>query len=166
MPTHWVAVAEAVADLITADAAFRPVETVGSETPVFFGPALWWKSNDPAYVVIADSGTPESVAPAGVLAQTPGPIGAGLQTYDEEGAVECLAVVQRGDDNARAALDECVALVNAVHVLLRATPGLNLGTALTTARFMQAAPTMYATNEGVVIEIPFTVAYVARWRTP
>jgi hypothetical protein len=133
---------------------------------VFFGPADWWASADPAFVVVADSGTPESTAPAGTLLQVPGPIGNGLQTYDEDGQIDCLAVVQTGDGDARAALTACAAIVNSVHTLCRATPGMNLGSALVTARFLQAAPTMFATTQGVVVEIPFTVAYKAHWRTP
>jgi hypothetical protein len=166
MPSHWADVATSLADLIAADDAFRDVADDGTEVPVFFGPALWWASADKAFVVVADSGEPDQISPAGTLTQEPGPIGAGLQTYDEAGQVDCLAVTQAGDGDTRAALVACASIVDAVHALLRATPDVNLGTALLTVRFMQAAPTMFATKQGVVAEIPFTVAYKARWRTP
>lgn len=166
--TTWPAVVDAVIAQYLAQPGYRgPASTSATGTLVLDGAESGLLEDRGQLFVIVGVSIDEAGNPIepGTSQQEPAAMGPS-RPRDETGTIHCLAVAETGDASLearsmKACRDLAYGIVGTAETFCRTDPKLGGVPGLQWAFVTASMPTQYA-GAGLVVEVPFTIAYFAR----
>lgn len=162
-----VRVYDAVLGLLRAQPGYRSPSSPTSGIPVYDGPEIETGSGpEGVYVVLGRSSPAEEDTASATTTTAPGPLSPARQR-DETGVLYGCVIAQTGDTDPSGARASAASVVETLEAAVRASVhlGLTPGTTSTMTSWMTTGSlTQWATPDGAVVEISFTIGYQGRLR--